>query len=43
MAANVLKTLSKHIKSSAERSLLGQKHKLQIFGVIPFVKLQNDT
>ena len=22
--------------------LLGQKHNLQIFGVIPFVKLQND-
>ena len=23
--------------------LLGQKHSLQIFGVLPFVKLQNDT
>ena len=24
-------------------SLLGQTHNLQIFGLIPFVKLQNDT
>ena len=34
---------SKHIKGSEERYLLGQKQSLQIFGVIPFVKLQNDT
>ena len=34
---------SKHIKGSKERYLLEQKHNLQIFGVIPFVKLQNDT
>ena len=32
-----------HIKGSKERYLLGQKHNLQIFGVTPFVKLQNDT
>ena len=31
---------SKHLKCSTERCLLGQKHNLQIFGVIPFVKLQ---
>ena len=31
------------MKGSKERYLLGQKHNLQIFGVIPFVKLQNDT
>ena len=34
---------SKHIKGSKERYLLGQKHGLQIFRVIPLVKLQNDT
>ena len=34
---------SKHLKGSKERHLLGQKHNLHIFGVIPFVKLQNDT
>ena len=33
---------AKRIKGSKERYLLGQKHNLQIFGVIPFVKLQND-
>ena len=43
MTASVLKTSSKHIKGSKERYLLGQKHNIQIFGVIPFVKLQNDT
>ena len=39
------KISSKHIKGSKERYLLllGQKHSLQIFGVIPFVKLQNDA
>ena len=34
---------SKHAKGSKERCLLGQKHNLQTFGVILFVKLQNDT
>ena len=34
---------SKHIKGSKERYLVGQKHNLQIFEVIPFIKLQNDT
>ena len=34
---------SKHMKGSKERYLLGQKHSLHIFGIIPFVKLQNDT
>ena len=33
----------KQIKGSKERYLLGQKHNLQIFGVIPFIKLQNYT
>ena len=36
-------TGSKHMKDSEERYLLGQKHNPQIFGAIPFVKLQNDT
>ena len=36
-------TRSKHIKGSKERYLLGQKYNLKIFGVIPFIKLQNDT
>ena len=35
---------SKHIKLSKERLFLKtQTHNLQIFGVIPFIKLQNDT
>ena len=34
---------SKHMKGSKERYLLEQKHNLQMFGVIPFIKLQNDT
>ena len=43
MTASVLKKIkSKHIKGSKERYLLGQKHNLQIFGAIPFIKLQND-
>ena len=33
----------KHIKGSKEHYLLGQKHNLQILGVIPFIKLQNNT
>ena len=33
-------TLSKHIKGSKERYLLEQNHNLQIFWVIPFIKLQ---
>ena len=37
------KTRSKHIKDLKERYLLGQKHSLQMFGIIPFIKLQNDT
>ena len=43
MTANVPKRRSKKIKDSKERYLLGQKRNLQIFGVMPFVKLQNDT
>ena len=35
-------TLYTHIKGSKERYLLGQAHNLQIFGVFPFIKLQND-
>ena len=34
---------SKHKNGSKERYLSGQKHNPQIFGVIPFVKLQNDA
>ena len=30
-------------KRLQERYLLGQKRNLQIFGVIPLIKLQNDT
>ena len=30
---------TKHIKGSRERCLLGQKHNLQIFEVILFIKL----
>ena len=33
----------KHIKGWKERYLLGQKHNLLIFGVVLFIKLQNDT
>ena len=32
-----------HIKGSIERYLLGQKHNLHISGLIPCIKLQNDT
>ena len=32
-----------NFKGSKERYLLGQKHSLQIFGVVRFVELQNDT
>ena len=35
MTARVLKPDPKHMKGSTERYLLGQKHNLQIFGVIP--------
>ena len=31
------------MKGSTEHYLLGQKCNLQILGVIPFVKLQNDS
>ena len=31
------------LKGSKEHYLLEQKYNLQIFGVIPFIKLQNDT
>ena len=31
------------MNGSKERYLLGQKYNLQIFGVIPFIKLQNHT
>ena len=34
---------SKHIKGPNERCLLEQDKHLHILGVIPFVKLQNDT
>ena len=34
--------LSKQKNGSKERCSLGQKHNLQIFGVISFIKLQND-
>ena len=34
---------SKRIKGPKELYLSGQKHSLQIFGVIPFVRLQNDS
>ena len=41
---NVYLLRSKHIKGSKERLfIITQSHSLQIFGVIPFVKLQNDT
>ena len=30
-----------HMKGSKECYILGQKHNLQIFGVIPFIKPQN--
>ena len=33
---------SKHTKGSKERCLLGQ-NSMRIFGVIPFIKLQNDA
>ena len=42
-APETQKECSKHIKSSKERYLVGQKHNLQILGWIPFTKLQNDT
>ena len=35
--------VSEHTKRSKERYLLGQDKNQQIFGVIPFVKLQNDS
>ena len=34
---------SKHIKGPNERCLLEQDKHMHILGVIPFVKLQNDT
>ena len=36
-------TVSKHIKGSKERYLLGQNTTCEFSGVIPFTKLQNDT
>ena len=38
-----LRDRDKHIAGSTERYLLGQKHNLQTFGVIPLIKLQNVT
>ena len=39
-----LRISSKHIKGSKERLfIVTQTHSLQMFGVIPFVKLQNDA
>ena len=43
LAALKKKKKKKKKKCSKERYLLGRKHNLQIFRVIPFVKLQNDT
>ena len=44
MTASVLKQDFRNIKSSKERLFIRtQTHNLQIFGVIPFDKLQNDT
>ena len=40
LIANI--TRAKHIKGSEKRYLLGQNN-LQIFGVIPLIKPQNDT
>ena len=39
MTASVLKQ-DNNMKGSKERYVLGQKHNLQIFGVIPFIKQQ---
>ena len=39
----VQQLVSKHVKGSTERYLLGQKYNLHIFGVILFMKPQNDT
>ena len=36
-------TRFKHIKVSKEMLFIRTKRNLQIFGVVPFVKLQNDT
>ena len=33
----------KLVKGSMERYSLGQKHNMRIFGVIPFIKLQNKS
>ena len=35
--------IKSQIKGSKERQLLGQWHSMPIFGVITFIKLQNDT
>ena len=43
MTASVLDQDPKYIKGSKERCLLGQNTICKIFGVIPFMKLQNDT
>ena len=40
---NLTERKSKHINSSRECYLLGQKHSLQIFGVTPIIRPQNDT
>ena len=41
--AKAMNGRSKHIKSSKERLfIMTQTHNLQIFGVIPFVKLINE-
>ena len=39
----LISTSSKHIKGSKERCLLGQNSTCKLSGVIPFMKLQNDT
>ena len=39
----MLLTESKHVKGSKERYLLEQNTSMRIFGVILFIKLQNDT
>ena len=42
MSASVLKQ-DPNTKGSEKRYLLGQKHNMRILGIIPFIKLQNDT
>ena len=47
MTTSILKQIQIHKRFKKQQQqnayLLGQKHSLQIFWVIPFVKLQNNT